>query len=383
MKNTVIKKIIFLSFGLVLFSIVACSNNDLSEEKITMLLTTNVRGQLDPCGWKANPLGGLPRRLTYINQIKQSGVDPILLDAGDALFENDIILKEKLSSAKLRAETVVKSTAKMGNYIYNVGQYDFAGGYSFIKELESTFKANFISSNLFLRETNKLAFNGHEIININGIKVGVFGIITDIPSMVKELELKDPILTAQSKINELRPKVDLLVMLLNASIPQVRNSISNFEGVDYVFTSRETSRTRPETGQEGSGPLHYCMGIQGKYIGRFDITISDKTKPITDITSRLMAMNFYENRLKTLQNKDPKKPIEEIYKNNRSVLDMIEKFKAGAAESESELQGAPNKSFYSLIPLNGGIASERGLLKLVDQVLDTCEELDKKATIKT
>ena len=171
MKNTIIKKIIFLSFGLVLFSIVACSNNDLSEEKITMLLTTNVRGQLDPCGWKANPLGGLPRRLTYINQIKQSGVDPILLDAGDALFENDIILKEKLSSAKLRAETVVKSTAKMGNYIYNVGQYDFAGGYSFIKELESTFKANFISSNLFLRGTNKLAFNGHEIININGIKV--------------------------------------------------------------------------------------------------------------------------------------------------------------------------------------------------------------------
>ena len=96
-----------------------------------------------------------------------------------------------------------------------------------------------------------------------------------------------------------------------------------------------------------------------------------------------MAMNFYENRLKSLQNKDPKKPIEEIYKNNRSVLDMIEKFKAGAAESESELQGAPNKSFYSLIPLNGGIASERGLLKLVDQVLETCEELDKKATIKT
>ena len=105
-----------------------------------------------------------------------------------------------------------------------------------------------------------------EVVDINGIKVGVFGIITDIPSMVKELELKDPILTAQSKINELRPKVDLLVMLLNASIPQVSNSISNFEGVDYVFTSRETSRTRPETGQEGSGPLHYCMGIQGKYI---------------------------------------------------------------------------------------------------------------------
>ena len=186
-------------------------------------------------------------------------------------------------------------------------------------------------------------------------------------------------MTAQSKIKELRPQVDLLVMLLNASISEVRNSIESLEGVDYLFSSRETSRTRPQTSQKEGGPLHYCMGIEGKYIGRFDITISDKSKPVTDVTSSVMAVNFYENRLKTLQNKDPKKPVEEIYKNNRSVLDMVDKFKKGAAESQTNMQSAANKSFYSLIPLNGGITSEKGLLKIVDQVLETCEELDKKS----
>ena len=377
--NSIRNKVKLLLFGIALLGVFACSKNEVIDNKIIMLLTSNVRGQLDPCGWKANPLGGLPRRFTYIDQIRQSGADPILLDAGDALFDNYYLLKQKLPSAKLKAKTVVESTAKMGNYIYNVGKYDFAAGYAFIKELQSSFNTNFISSNLLIKDTDELAFKNHEIIDINGIKVGVFGITTEIPDEINEIELKDPILTAQSKIKELRPQVDLLVMLLNASISEVRNSMESLEGVDYLFSSRETSRTRPQTSQKEGGPLHYCMGIEGKYIGRFDITISDKSKPVTDVTSSVMAVNFYENRLKTLQNKDPKKPVEEIYKNNRSVLDMVDKFKKGAAESQTDMQSAANKSFYSLIPLNGGIASEKGLLKIVDQVLETCEELDKKS----
>ena len=128
-----IKYILFTAF-----IFVACSESESIENKVTILVTTNVRGQLDPCGWKANPLGGLPRRYTYINQVKESGIDPILLDAGDALFENYYLLKEKLPSAKLRAKTVLESTAKMGDYIYNVGQYDFAAGYNFIKQLENS-----------------------------------------------------------------------------------------------------------------------------------------------------------------------------------------------------------------------------------------------------
>ena len=58
--------IVFVFFG--------CIAPDSTENQLTLLVTTNVRGQLDPCGWKANPLGGLPRRFSYINQVKDSGV---------------------------------------------------------------------------------------------------------------------------------------------------------------------------------------------------------------------------------------------------------------------------------------------------------------------
>ena len=273
----------------------------------------------------------------------------------------------------------------MGDYFYNVGQYDFAAGYDFIKELENSNDIKFLSSNLYIKDTNELAFIGHHIIQRNDVRIGIFGVITDIPQMVKEeVDIKDAITIAKNKINELRPQVDILVMLLNAAKPQAAyKAISDFDGVDYIFSSRETSRTRPERTQEEGKPLQYCMGIQGKYIGRLDISLSDKSKPITDVTSRVMTVNLFEERLNNLQKKDPGKPLEEIYKNNRNVLNMVEKFKSGVSESKTGMQGASNKSYYSLIPLSGNVKSEKKILDIVDQVLKTCEELDKQNSVKT
>lgn len=123
---------------ILLIGIWSCVEKEPAAEQITFLVTTNVRGQLDPCGWKANPLGGLPRRATYISEVKDSGVDPILLDAGDALFENYYLINGKVASSKLKAKTILESTAKMGDYIYNVGYQDLAAGFEFIKEMEAS-----------------------------------------------------------------------------------------------------------------------------------------------------------------------------------------------------------------------------------------------------
>jgi len=79
-----------------------------------------------------------------------------------------------------------------------------------------------------------------------------------------------------------------------------------------------------------------------------------------------------------LQKKNPDKPLEEIYKNNPNVLNMVQKFKTGVSESKENLKDALNTSFYTLVPLNGNVPSEKSLLKLVDQTLDRCSELDKE-----
>ena len=368
-----------LLFFVFLLSIMACSEKVPTSEQLTMLVTTNVRGQLDPCGWKANPLGGLPRRLTYINQLREGGVDPVLLDAGDALFELNILANGKEASSKLRAKTVFESTAKMGNYIYNVGHNDFAAGLDFLKQLEISANNNFISSNIVNAGTDDLAFKSHTIIERNGIKVGVFGILSSLPASAKELELKDALTVINSKVEELRPQVDVLVMLINANKLQLDKLVSQTKNVDYIFSSRETSRTRPERKQADGNPMLYGTGIQGKYLGRVDLKLVDKNKPINDITGSMMTVDLFNERLNNLQKRNPDKPLEDVYKNNSNVLNMIQKFRNGLKESESSIDKYSNTSFYSLIALNGNVSSEKKLLSLVDQTLKTCESLDKQS----
>ena len=370
------KSVLFFVF---LLSIMACSEKVPTSEQLTMLVTTNVRGQLDPCGWKANPLGGLPRRLTYINQLREGGVDPVLLDAGDALFELNILANGKEASSKLRAKTVYESTAKVGNYIYNVGHNDFAAGLDFLKQLEISANNNFISSNIVNAGTDDLAFKSHTIIERNGIKVGVFGILSSLPASAKELELKDALTVINSKVEELRPQVDVLVMLINANKLQLDKLVSQTKNVDYIFSSRETSRTRPERKQADGNPMLYGTGIQGKYLGRVDLKLVDKNKPINDITGSMMTVDLFNERLNNLQKRNPDKPLEDVYKNNSNVLNMIQKFRNGLKESESSIDKYSNTSFYSLIALNGNVSSEKKLLSLVDQTLKTCESLDKQS----
>ena len=269
----------------------------------------------------------------------------------------------------------------MGDYIYNVGYQDLAAGFEFIKEMETSYGTQYVSSNILKAGTDELAFNPHKIIKRGELNIGIFGLTTKLPSSVNAITVKDYIQTAKEKIAELRPQVDVLVMLLNATRIQNIDATNDFAGVDYIFSSRETTRTRPETVKNTGEPMTYCFGIQGKYVARFDVNISDKGKEIKDITAPMMTASFFEKGLNNLQKRDPDKPLEKIYQNNPNVLKMVQQYKQGLVESNSSLANIPNRSFYTLIPLNGGVASEKDLLAVVDQTLKTCNILDKEGTI--
>ena len=266
----------------------------------------------------------------------------------------------------------------MGEYLYNVGNHDFAAGYEFLVEMQSKYDVGFISSNIVKTGTDELAFLDHKIFDRNGIKIGVFGLMQKIPSFVKEVEVNDLSEVARNKIEELRPQVDILVLLLNADKKTHNELSSALKTVDYVFLSRETTRTRPEAKQPESGPLKYCFGIQGKYVGRFDIKIADKSKPIEDITAPMMTIKTFEARLNNLQKKDPSKPLEEIYRSNLNALNLIARLKQGIKDSKEKTSNLTNSSYFNLIYLNSRVPSEKATLNLVNETLKTCDELDKE-----
>ena len=59
----------------------------LFSDSVSLIVTTNVHGEVDPCGWPKKPLGGLARKATIIDELKEGGKDPIILDAGNLFFK--------------------------------------------------------------------------------------------------------------------------------------------------------------------------------------------------------------------------------------------------------------------------------------------------------
>ena len=296
------------------------------------------------------------------------------------MFENYYLQKGKEASAMLRAQTVMKYTSKMGDYYYNVGVQDLTAGLDFIQDIEKDNPVFFLSSNLLSSETNELLFKDHVILERNGLKVGIFGVTREIQLDMVGVKTSDYVETAKRKIVELRPQVDILVMLLNATQRHYQSKLNNFSNVDYIFTSLEDGKTRPEIEQPIGKPFEYRLGIQGKNIGRCDISIADKNKPVRDVSSQMMMAEIFSQRLSKLQEKDPKKKIEDIYKNSPNVLATVERLRKGIESANSVLKNTPNRSSFTFVPLSGSVPSEKSILKEVNKVLETCKELDDKGS---
>jgi len=299
------------------------------------------------------------------------------------MFESYYLLKGKEASAKLRAKTVMEHTSKMGEYYYNVGVQDFSAGLDFIKQIKSTSNIYFLSSNIYDENTNSLLFNDHKILERDNIKIGIFGVARELQTDLKGVRLENYIDAATEKIQELRPQVDLLVMLINATKKDYDPYMKSFDGVDYIFSSLETSQTRPEIEQPLGKPYQYQLGIQGKNIGRCDIYIADKTKPIRDVSTQMAMINYFSQRLNKLQEKDPKRKIEDIYKNSPNVLSTVERLRTGIESAKATLSKTVNRSSFKLVALDSSVPSEKAILQSVNEVLETCTELDKNSAKNT
>ena len=118
----------------------------MGQGQATLVVTGSVHGQLDPCGWKKKPLGGLSRKLVSINTMRQEGSAPVILDAGDLFFSTSVLDGSNRVSEQFRAIAILKGYEKIGCDAINVGQYELSEGIEILLESEQKSKIHLISA---------------------------------------------------------------------------------------------------------------------------------------------------------------------------------------------------------------------------------------------
>ena len=186
-------------------------------KKITILHTNDVHSHIDPFP-ENDPInpnsGGVVARSNLINFIKKGNPNTLVLDAGD-VFQGTPYFNF------FEGEVELKLMSKMGYNASTLGNHEFDNG---IEKLAKSLKhANFsfLNSNYTFKNTaleNKIS--KYKIFNVDGIKIGVFGLGIELNGLVEKklytgINYLDPVEISIDITNELKFKhnCDLIICL--------------------------------------------------------------------------------------------------------------------------------------------------------------------------
>ena len=371
--NYIFKKEILLIFISIFYS---CTQ-EFEKDSVRLVLTGSVHGQLDPCGWKKNPLGGLPRRYTKINEMRDNGESLIVLDAGDMFYSTNKINNNNIKSEKHRCATMLQAYNKIGYDGINIGNYELLTGIKYLIDLQNKYPSlSFLSANIKSKSTNEFIFNPYKIVKRGSLDIGVIGVTNMVPDTMNTIKVDDYIKAGNDQINKIKDKVDIVVMLVNSDRSTHNSLPDKFKNADYIFLSGSTNRTSSSTIQKNGGPFMYSNGKQGKHLTIIDLELNDSSSEIIDVSTFERKIKQLNNRLKRLQKKDPNKELEDIYANQEKILNMIKQYRKELVSADSSLNKAVNKTKFTSFALNRKIKDDPELLTLVNSAIETCNSLD-------
>jgi len=264
------------------------------ETKITILHTNDVHSHIDPFGPEdgRNPnKGGVARRASLVQAIRNESPNTMLLDAGD-IFQGTPYFNYYGGELEFKLMSKLKyDAATIGNHDFDNG---IDGLYAQLPHAEFDFlSANYDFSNTILDTHVK----PYKIFNKNGIKIGVFGlgIMLDglvLKNLYKETIYLDPTEIAQdmSRILKEEEHCDLIICLSHLGYhyseyperPSDLKLAASTKNIDLIIGGHtHTFLPKPTITKnaEGKNVLVNQVGCYGINLGRIDFFFdSNKNK---------------------------------------------------------------------------------------------------------
>jgi hypothetical protein len=104
-------------------------------KRITVVVSADLRGYVEPCGCSENMLGGLPRAAAQVALARKETDGVVFADAGDTLFARTDLSPEQIPQAERKAKAIVEAFGLMGNDGFAVGERDLARGMPFLQSI--------------------------------------------------------------------------------------------------------------------------------------------------------------------------------------------------------------------------------------------------------
>ena len=262
-----------------------------TEKKITILHTNDVHSHIEPFSAshdKYPKLGGVARRASLIESIRQENPGTLLFDAGD-IFQGTPYFNY------FGGEVEFKMMSKLGYDASTIGNHDFDNGITGLEKQLPHASFDFLIANYDFKNT---VLDGrtkaYKIYQVNGIKIGVFGLgikldgLVD-PLLYKETLYLDPVEIAQDMTFLLREEkeCDLVICLShlgyhyknNLQKASDLNLARRTKNIDLIIGGHTHTFLKKPTivkNLQDENVLINQVGCWGVNVGRIDFIFDDK-----------------------------------------------------------------------------------------------------------
>ncbi len=368
--------------GLVLFLAMACRQAPPSPapqppapalkpqapDRVTLIFSASVAGQLVPCGCSPDQRGGLPRAVAYVKRLREGEPNLLFIDAGDLLFETPSRPSPQMLTQKtLKARTLAQGDELLEAAARAVGERDLALGAQFA--LDTAGKVPLLDAGVAPLPGARATL----LASAGAIPVGIFSAGFE----------DDPAATIAARARELRRQGAQLVVLLlhprganawtaaQALLPPARAA-----GVDLVVLGRrDDPATDPSLKDSGPPPL-LAMEGHGQSLARLDVHFG------SGLLALLPTASDRDEEVKALQARiDRFRSQLELYPQRRAQLEakireLQERAKALASAPVPRPPEGSTWAEASFVPLTDQVGTDAAAQRLVDAYDSKVAELN-------
>ena len=262
------------------------------DAELTILYTNDTHSRIEPFPVNSRQfagLGGIARRASLIEKVRQTRKNVLLLDAGD-IFHGTPWFDVFGGSVDLRLMT------RMGYDAAAVGNHEFDRGTDGFAEAAQKAGFPFLAANYDVRNSPMNPFVERQMVReFSGFRVGIFGLGIGFAGVVERknsgnVRSYDPIRNAETAIQSLKEyhRCDMIICLshLGFSHNHTRNDdlrlAEMVEGIDLIIGGHtHTFMEEPLlVKNDGGNETHITqMGHSGIRVGRIDVSFGAENSP--------------------------------------------------------------------------------------------------------
>lgn len=248
---------------------------------LRLVVLTDPRGYLEPCGCNTRPLGGVDKLATVVANARRDGVPLLVLAAGDFAMGTELRPEDAdgaRAQEEMRAQTFVEAYKQLGAAAVAPGALDLLQGGSRLEQLVALGGFPWIVDNADALPGKTSPLAQARVIELGGLKVGVLGLsLPSAPQPEQAFRLREDLgAIAASKSSELRAQGAQLVVALVSADRRVARVVAG-KGPDMVVMGGLDLEKPLVPALLGDTVLLHA-GRQGQYAVTVDLGLKAKSE---------------------------------------------------------------------------------------------------------